>query len=266
MAHPYRRDSIPPEAPMRRSAEDRLGRLRSVHGATRESFVLPLVFASCLLVLTSILGATADGLRGLVLSLPFGLACFALLAIPAIRRRGLRIEAHDSGLVVHQRRARAVIVFEDVDEIWFELERRSLPFGDLALIRAVRLVEHSGAEHTVPLHVELGHEITQQIVRHCSLPLAADAEKALRAGETLTFGKVRIDAQGIILGQSRAAWNDLRLVRMQPGRIAFFQGQTVIPWRTVSLDEVPHPTVFMNLVRACAPRIEVDDRYGSQMG
>ncbi|MDI1482967.1 DUF6585 family protein [Polyangium sp. y55x31] len=252
---------------MRRSAEDRLGRLRSVHRATRESFVLPLVFASILLVLTSTLGATADGLRGLLLSLPFGLACFALLAIPAIRRRGLCIEVHDCGLVVHQRRARAVIVFEDVDELWFELDRRSLPFGDLALIRAVRLVEHGGGPaHTIPLHVELGHEITRQIVRHCSLPLAADAEKALRAGETLTFGKVRIDAQGIILGKSRAAWKDLRLVRMQPGRIVFFRGQTVIPWRTVSLDKVPHPTVFMNLVRACAPRIEVDDRLGAQMG
>src|SRR5262249_31679623 len=130
----------------------------------------------------------------------------------------------------------------------------------------VRLVEHSGAKHTVPLHVELGYEVTRQVVRLCSQPLAADAEQALRAGETLTFGKVRIDAQGITLGQSRAAWKDLKLVRVQPGRSAFFRGQTVIPWRTVALDKVPHPTVFMNLVRVCAPRIEVDDRLGSQMG
>ncbi|MDC3959494.1 DUF6585 family protein [Polyangium jinanense] len=250
---------------MRDSAEDRLGRLRSVRRPTRQSVVLPLVFASCLLVLTSALGATADGLRGFLLSLPFGLACFALLAIHAMRQRDLRIEVHDSGLVVHRGRARDVIVFEDVDELWFELERRYLPAGELALIRAVRLVEHGGAKHTVPLYVELGYEITRHIVRHCSLPLAADAEKALRAGETLTFGKVRLDAQGIILGQSRAAWKDLRLVRMQPSRIVFFRGQTVIPWRTVSVDKVPHPTVFMNLVRACAPRIEVDDPLASQM-
>jgi len=265
MAHPYRRDSSPPEAPMRRPAEGRLGKLRSVHRATRRSVVVPIVFATSLLVLATFLGATVDGLRGLLLSLPFSLACFALLAIPAIRRRNLRIEVHDGGLVVHQGRARAVVVFEDVNEIWLELDRRSSPAGDMAIICAVRFVEHGGAEHTVSLDVELGYEITRHIVRHCSLPLAADAEQALRAGETLTFGEVRIDAEAIILGESRAAWKDLRLVRMQPGRIAFFRGQTVIPWRTVSLDKVPHPTVFMNLVRACAPRIEVDDRLGAHL-
>nr|WP_281329355.1 DUF6585 family protein [Polyangium sp. 6x1] len=227
---------------------------------------MPIVFATGLLVLASSLGARAYGLRGLLLPLPFSLACFALLAIPALRRRKLRIEVHDGGLVVHQGRARAVVVFEDVDELWLELDRRSSWAGDVALICAVRLVEHGGAEHTVPLGVELGHEITRHIIRHCSLPLVADAEQALRAGETLTFGKVRIDAEAILVGESRAAWKDLSLVRMQPGRIAFFRGQTVIPWRTVALDEVPHPTVFMNLVRACAPRIEVDDRLGSQMG
>ncbi|TKD01481.1 DUF6585 family protein [Polyangium fumosum] len=248
---------------MRRSAEDRLGKLRSVHRATRRGVVVPLVFAMGLLVLASFLGATADGLRGLLLSLPFSLACFALLAIPALRRRGLCIEVHDGGLVVLQGRARAVVVFEDVDEIWLVLDRRSSPAGDMAIICAVRLVEHGGAEHTVPLDVELGYEITRHIVRHCSLPLAADAEQALRAGETLTFGKVRIDAEAILLGESRAAWKDLRLVRMQPGRIAFFRGQTLIPWRTISLDKVPHPTVFMSLVRACATRIEDDDPLGA---
>jgi len=217
--------------------------------------VRPLVIAALLFAFIAGVGA-AGGFRGFLVSLPFGLAAFALLAASPLRRRDLRIEVHENGVVVHRGRRRTAVVFDDVDEVWFDLDPISTPTVTLAILRAFKLVDHDGVAHVVPLQVEHADDLARLIIRRCSLSLVADAEKALRAGATLTFGRVRIDAKGISVGNSRAEWSNLRLVRMQPDRISFFRAQTVIPWRTVAFDKVPHPTVFVKLVQSLAHRIE----------
>jgi hypothetical protein len=82
---------------------------------------------------------------------------------------------------------------------------------------------------------------------------------ALRAGETLRFGDAALDATAISFKRGRCAWADLRLVRLQPGKVAFLRHTTLWPWRTIRLDAVPHPAVFTTLVRELAVRVEVDD-------
>jgi hypothetical protein len=160
---------------------------------------------------------------------------------------------------VSQRGKREAIVFEDVDELWFELDPMSSPLGTVARISALRLVEHGGAKHRVPTQVMDAVEVLRWALRHLSTPLLPEARRALDAGEQLSFAKVRLDREGIHVGRASARWTDLRLVRMQPGRIALFRSWPVVPWRVVNLDAVPHPTVFSQLVAERALRVEADD-------
>ena len=112
----------------------------------------------------------------------------------------------------------------------------------------------------MPLTVEDPLTPVHWAVRHCSDPLLADAQAALRAGETLTFGSVRIDREGVVVGRRRALpWKELRLARLQPGKIALYRRMPIFPWRTIRLDRVPHPTLFVKLFRELAPEVEVDD-------
>jgi hypothetical protein len=41
------------------------------------------------------------------------------------------------------------------------------------------------------------------------------------------------------------------------GRVAFFRALPVFPWKTVRLDGVPHPYVFVRLLEDAAPKLEV---------
>lgn len=86
----------------------------------------------------------------------------------------------------------------------------------------------------------------QWIVKHCSDRLLPHAQAALRAGETLTFGHVRIDREGIAFGSD-----------------ALFKRVPVLSWRTIRLDRIPHPTLFARLFRELAPRVEIDDPRSS---
>ncbi|WP_437958311.1 DUF6585 family protein [Sorangium sp. So ce119] len=261
--HPFRQPAERPTAP---PEDQRLGELRSVHAQRRNFALFQVARGALLLVFTSVIGAVIAGWQGFFLSLPFGLAGFAVLASAALRHRGLRIELHDHGVVVARREGREVVVFDDVDEVWFDLDRSSTPFGSFVFLRGVRLVEHSGAQRSVPVEVADGQEVARRILLCCSHPLMDDARRAISDGEALTFGPVRLDGQGIAIREHNAAWSALSLVRLQSGRVAFFRGQTVFPWKTVSLDRVPHPTVFARLVTERAPRVERDDVWAAWTG
>jgi hypothetical protein len=156
-----------------------------------------------------------------------------------------------------------VIPFEDVDEVWYDLDSHSTWVARFSTIHALRLVEHGGRSHRVPLTVQAPWEIVAWVQRHCSQHLLPQARRALRSGETLTFGTIRIDATAIVFGRTRAVWTDVRLVRMQSGRLAFFRRAPIVPWKTVPLDTVPHPFVFATLIRELAPRVEVDNPFAA---
>jgi len=245
--------------------DDRLGALLVVRRVPKRLIVTQVVTAFFFIGLTSLVSAVIAGFAGFLISMPFGLMGFVLLGAPALRLRKLAVALHDRGVVVCRGNARMAVAFDDVDEVWLDLNPITTPLGEIALIRHVRVVNQDRSQHKIPIQVEVGHEIARAILLHCSHPLGADAQRALRDGETLTFGRVRLDAQGLRVGRRHAAWTELSLVRCQPSRISFFRRQKVIPWRTVRLDRVPHPTVFVKLVRERALRFEVDNRMSEYL-
>lgn len=241
-----------------------LGPLRSSHGpAALRRTLAPAIAVVALLVLVGAALAPSVGLVVFAVIFPFALVTFALLAWSPIRMRHIRVALHANGVVVSTSKTRDVIAFDHLDEVWMVLDPVRSPLGTIALIRALRVVGRDGISHRIPTNVTGGVEVGQWVIRHCSNPLRADATRALREGETLKFGKVELDRDGI-RGRSWATrWSDLSLVRCAPGRITFFRGQKIIPWRSIRLDRVPHPTIFAKLVTECAPKVEVDDPLGA---
>lgn len=237
-----------------------LGPQRSSHAPLALGLALvPAIAIVVLLVLVGAVLAPTVGLVVFAVILPFASVAFALLAWSPFRMRNVRVELHANGVVVSTSDTRQVVAFENVDEVWLVLDPVRSPVGTVAMIRALRVVDRDGVACRIPTNLEGGIEITNWVLRHCSLPLQADATRALREGEPLTFGDVQLDREGIRGRSWQARWAEISLVRYATGQITLFRGQTILPWRSIRLDRVPHPTIFAKLVTECATKVELDD-------
>ena len=156
--------------------------------------------------------------------------------------------------------ALVMMVVSARNEAWFDLE-----FLMYCQVRTtgLRLMELSGGTFYVAGPVDDAVGLFNAVLRRCSEPLVAEARAALREGEVLTFGKVRISRDGMRIGDAKAAWSEIHLVRLQPGKALFLRGSSLFAWRTVKHDEIPHPTVFLRLVSELAPKVENDESLAS---
>lgn len=256
---PYRSPEHPP-APTR-DVEALLGAPRSTHRPPPlwRALVPAIVSAVLLVAACEWFTRLAHPLPVALFALVPALAVFALTAVEPLRMRGVHVEMFAEGLVVDRRGVRDALLFDDVDTVWFVLAMASSPLGSITRVTALRLVDHEGVAHVVPLQLAELDRIANPILQRCSNVHLPAARAALRDGETLRFGDVNLDAEGVTIGGARATWAEISLVRFQPGRVCFFRRAPLVPWRAVSLEAVPHPLLFSTLVTACAANTEVDD-------
>jgi hypothetical protein len=248
---PYRAPApLDPEPPP--AEKDRIGAQRSVHEPPPLSGALvgPVLIAAFIAGVGMVLGGPGW------LVVPFAAVALLIMAWGPLRLVGLTVTLHAAGLVVSQRGVRRVLVFEDVNEIWFETDTLQKQAG--ASLRAIRFVEHSGGRLRVPLGVIGAVALTDAILKACSAPIMAEARQALAEGQTLTFGNVQLDREGVSVGRARLRWSQIRLAVMTRARVSLYRRQPIFAWRTVRLDRIPHPMVFTALVTSLAPKMRVD--------
>ncbi|NUO52689.1 MAG: hypothetical protein HOV80_27905 [Polyangiaceae bacterium] len=260
MSAPYREPSPLPADPAPADEPVDIGPLRSSH-APQPDLTSTHRYVSLGLLAVS-LGALWffwNEERGL--AAPF-VAVALVAVVVAWARRPSRVDLHDRGLVVTRAGKSTTVAFDDVDEVWQELTvNDSSIIGRVAFLSALNLVERNGRRTRVPLDVAGALEIFERIDRACTYPLIADAEAAIDAGETLRFSDVSVTADAVTVGKRSIAWRELKLVRVQANQIALLKSQTVLPWATIAFDAVPHPGLFLRLVRRLAPEIEEDTGF-----
>jgi hypothetical protein len=205
-------------------------------------------------------GAVVDqgGRAATLITIAIAAVPFAILAWSPLRTRGLVVALHAQGVVLWRRGSVSVVAFDDVDEVWFDVD--PIHATDGAYLRSLYLVQHSGAKHRVPLGVENGATLANGVLRGCSGPLLIEARRALAAGETLSFGKTLLDPTGITIDGVSAPWPTIRLARLQPARVSLFRSLPLWPWRIVRLDRIPNPSVFAALVAQQVRLVKRDDR------
>lgn len=230
----------------------RLGPLHSVHAAPPLHHALSGPIAISALV--AIVGALCE--VPLPILAPIAVACLGLLAWSPLRTRGRSVGLHARGLLVGHAGTQRPVAFEDVDEVWFEINRLHSEAG--AYLRALRIADFSGGVHLVPTATSDGEVLADVVLRACSEPLLREAGRALQEGQALTFGNVKVDRNGITLSGRRAAWGEFRLAVVSRGELQLYR-RSLLVWRTVRLDRVPNPGVFVGLVTRRARSTRIDD-------
>ncbi|MDC3952905.1 DUF6585 family protein [Polyangium jinanense] len=253
---PYREPAPidPGPAPEPTAALARLGSLRSVHAPPplHRALLGPILIAGLVVGV----GAAVGGPLAIVA--PFGAATLVLLAWSPLRTRGFSAALHAHGLLITQAGVRRPVAFEDVNEVWFEIDRLQGQAG--ASLLAIRLVDFDGEVHRLPLGVSAAAALADGVLRACSGPLLTEARQALAEGETLTFGHIQLDRAGITVAGARIAWQEVRLAVVQRGKVYLYRRWPIFSWRTLSLARIPNPTVFVRLLMASVPRVRVDDQ------
>ncbi|MEZ4294885.1 MAG: DUF6585 family protein [Polyangiaceae bacterium] len=241
----------------------RLGPRVSVHTPLPVGRVvaIPIVLAGVVLVSAGLNNPSPYGI-GLMALL---LAALAVKVWKGLRDRDCSVALHARGLLVSRGGARAdghaqaVIEFDDVNEVWFEIAW--LKTGSGAHLRALRLLDFSGGTHRLPLAVLGAQQLVSAVLAGCSVPLFAEAKAALLGGATLTFGQIQLDRRGITAAGSRAEWREIRLAVVRRGKIFLYRRAPFFAWKTIDLGDLPNPTVFISLVTERAMKARVDDRF-----
>ncbi|WP_437956606.1 DUF6585 family protein [Sorangium sp. So ce119] len=253
-ARPYREPSpVEPDPAPQQSEAVRLGSLRSVHAPPplRRALLGPILIAALIVVIGAAGGAS------LAILIALAGATLAILAWEPLRNRGWSAALHAQGLVLLQSGTRRVVPFDDVNEVWYEIRPIHNQAG--AYLGALRLVEYSGEEHRLPLAVNDGATLAISVLRGCSGPLFLEARRALGEGEVLSFGQIQLDRAGITVGGARMMWSEIRLAVVSHARVRLYRRFPILAWRTLRLDRIPNPAVFIDLVALCAAKTRVDD-------
>jgi hypothetical protein len=91
---------------------------------------------------------------------------------------------------------------------------------------------------------DMGVQMMREIIK-IHLPLA---KAAYDAGQTLSFGKINVDRQGLNNGKEMVPWSQIGRVTTQQGIVCIEKDGRVIKWSSVKSAEVPNLAVLMTLV------------------
>jgi hypothetical protein len=158
-----------------------------------------------------------------------------------------RVVLHFDGISVHRLGRPKTMHFDSVDEVWFECQIAPATLSGLVL------VDHAGRRVRFSVLVADAAALVDAVVERCSAPLLPEAIEALERGDSLHFGpRVEISRASFSFRGSVRRWEEIEEVGFEAGAIHFYvEGRRL--WAAVGLTDVPHPRVFLELVRRVAP-------------
>ncbi len=175
---PYRDPHEKPQDPRPAQEEPGLGPARATYAPPRTTLLDPAVLIGLAVVCAAPI-LWSEGWIAISGLLVVGAAAFGWFAWYRTRLRRQRVVVHAEGIAVHDTRGERQVRFDEVDEVWWKLDQRRLPWiGKFAVVVGLRLVEHGGASHRVPVELEGVGEMLATIERRCSKPLESPAHAA----------------------------------------------------------------------------------------
>lgn len=206
---PYRDPHEKPQEPPRARRTD-LGAALKTYKAVRTRWFMAA--AVVLSVVCAAAAAPRDGDWPPAVALTMIVAAIVgSLGWRSARQGSFQVVLHEEGVAAHEGESVRRIAFEDVDALWWTIERRWATLtGSVAFAVELRLVDHEGATCIIPTRVDDAEELILAIERRCSKPLETPAWAALREGRPLRFGPLTMDETGLRAEDWDAPWESGR--------------------------------------------------------
>jgi len=218
-----------------------------VRDASRNISTLILLATGGVIALLS--GALIEGTSATLCLGGAGLVLIGLAAYGgavAFRDRDQTVRVFLDGLIETRGGQNTVIRWDQIDGVVHSIGQRRRRIGPsethlltLMLIDGTR-IQYS--EATLEGVEELSSTVKHAIIRR-ELPRIAGA---LRNGETVTYGNIRLDRHGITTGRKRISWTSVTDAREQNGRVSVRAGGR---WQSLGTGSVPNAHVLVEVVQ-----------------
>jgi len=227
-----------------------LGRARSLHRASfrraRRAAVGAFVLAIAALVASAIDRRPTLGV--VIFSAVLGPALGALF-VDARRRASVLVVIGEDGVRVDGPDGSATMRWSEVDALWMTHDRGAI-LG-LPVDGALDLVDAGGRRLRIPAEIEEPAALRAAIDAAVTEPLVQEALDALRDGEPMYFGELRVDMTSIVLRDERIPWTEISAVRLVGDHFAFLREGSAFPRATLRYEDVPHAAVLARVLEAC---------------
>jgi hypothetical protein len=164
-------------------------------------------------------------------------------AINTLRYCNLRVYVFTNGFIRARGRNGDVVRWDQVQAIWEKV--RQSRSGGVFTYTVQRndgqvFVQGSPLRNSRDMGLRMMREIT-------SIHLPA-AQAAYNAGQTLSFGKVNVNMQGLNNGKELVPWDQIGRLTTKQGKLCIEKNGQQITWSSVKSAEVPNLSVLMALV------------------
>ena len=166
-----------------------------------------------------------------------------------LMRGGKVIEVYERGLARIQGKQVKLTRWDEIDAVWQRITRYYHNGRYTGTTNVYTIQVKNGGRFSVTniyKDIEALGQIIQSEVTKRLLPLLAHA---YQSGQTINFGKLSLNTQGLIFKDKQLPWNQIKDLKIERGYISVKQeGGRWFNWAQVTADTVPNLFVFLALV------------------
>jgi hypothetical protein len=167
----------------------------------------------------------------------------AFWAVRALRTFNVRCYVFKNGFIYARGRKYRVVSWDQIVAVFQKhtAGRYSSSHTYTVRVQEGREIQIGDAVNRV---IDLGAMIQQEVTK-LLLPRAIASYKS---GETLSFGKVNVNRQGVNNGKEMIPWDQIDAIEVRSGLIVVQKYGRVMKWSTVREHETPNVYILQNLV------------------
>ena len=170
------------------------------------------------------------------------------IVVDAVRSRDKRVYVCPGGLLYLHSKKTDAIRWDQVEAVWQRVVRRST-YGFRTVTHLYTLRRNDGATFKFDDHLNNVESLGNTIVRETVRLLWPRYIAAYQAGQTVAFGQISLNQQGVSKGKDMLPWQQVKEIKANRGFIVIWKaGDRSRRWKTIVASQIPNVNVFMALV------------------
>jgi hypothetical protein len=171
------------------------------------------------------------------------------LVVRAFRNRGLRVLVFPEGLMRLLKGEVQALCWEEVDQVW-QKKSTGAHWAMRAWRGALTLTVQAADGRRMTFDDSLPRlaELCQMVCRETLPLLWPQARAAYDAGNTLEFGKLRINRQGLSQGKETVPWSEVQKVKINAAQLLIYKKGKWTHSLAVTVSEIPNSHVLLALL------------------
>ncbi|HEX6480813.1 MAG TPA: DUF6585 family protein [Ktedonobacteraceae bacterium] len=224
----------------------------------RKAIGLALLFASgpafLLLALVSSSSIELSGVIALLILSGIGFVTPVWIVVDLVRSREMRVYVCPAGLLYHAQGTTTAIRWDQVEAFWQRVIRRYSYGISTGSTHRYTILRSDGVTFTFNDRLDHVEALGTTIARETARLLWPRYIASYQAGQTLSFGPISLNQQGVSNGKERLTWQQIKAITLTRGFLSIQQAGTTARKWNVQASKIPNINLFMTLVNSIVNR------------